>query len=478
MWQKFTAFLAAGIISVLAGHTAIYAQSSQGVSPAEGSRCVDTATLLPSYVVIVDDDASPADLHLSDSLFYATSGRTIFRVNKTVLDVNSGLCNELISTVLPLARTEGWGLAGIELRGSASPEGTYEHNKWLAEHRAAALHRFISDYLGDDATAFTSIVTVPEDYDYLLWLLERDGDGAAPVLRSLIARYPSDPIAIKEGLKKVGGGSMWRRLVTDYYPFLRNARVVFYFTRQMRRPEPMEQASATLVPLTVDAPTIPDPLHFNISIERPHMLSLSSNLLYDAFYMPGYGWAPMVNLNAEFYPLRGNFTFRAGFTFPYYHRWSRHKFFQIRDYHLEVRRYFNPGLLHTGTYLGAFINANKYGIGLGPDKGWEGEGAGASLKLGYVLPLGGGRWRLDFHIAAGGYYTRFDPYVWGNPVTGEIDGKYYYDYTGAIADFNKRSHRRWWLGPTEVGVTLTFDLLYYRILGGGASCRRKEVVIP
>lgn len=210
-------------------------------------------------------------------------------------------------------------------------------------------------------------------------------------------------------------------------------------------------------------------------IERRHMLALSSNVLYDAFYMPQYGMAPMPNINAEFFPRRGNFTFRFQFLFPYYHRWSSHKFFQIRDYHLEARYYFRPGWYHTGWYLGAYANVNKYGIGLSATKGWEGEGWGAALKVGYVMRLGRSkRWRVDFHLAAGGYVTRYDPYVYGNPITGEYDGDYYYDWAGGSQDFHRRNHRFSWLGPTEAGITISYDLLFWRRCRKGVSFLSQE----
>lgn len=68
--------------------------------------------------------------------------------------------------------------------------------------------------------------------------------------------------------------------------------------------------------------------------------------------------------------------------------------------------------------------------------------------------------RLEFSASFGGFYTRFDPYVWGNPVTGDIDGLYYYNYHGNSSDFKKRNHSLTWFGPTNAGIHLTYDIIY------------------
>ena len=56
-----------------------------------------------------------------------------------------------------------------------------------------------------------------------------------------------------------------------------------------------------------------------------------------------------------------------------------------------------------------------------------------------------------------GYYeTRYDPYHAGDP----YKGKYYYDWEGDVEDFIRRNHRLRWFGPTGVGISVSYDLLY------------------
>ena len=194
---------------------------------------------------------------------------------------------------------------------------------------------------------------------------------------------------------------------------------------------------------------------------RRHLIALRTNLVHDFLYVPQFGWAPGGNLQLEYYPKSGHFTYNIGFTFISHRRWSQHKFFQIRDLQLEVRRYFKGGGRFIGPYLGAYAHGMVYGIGFSKTKGWEGEGGGAGLSGGYTCKLNRrGNLRLELSASVGFFYTRYDPYVYGNTLTGEEDGLYYYDYHGNTSDFKKRNHQFTWFGPTNLGIQITYDIIY------------------
>lgn len=416
------------------------------------------------YVRIVTDVDDPRQMEISDSLYNAIAGSTIFRVNRTELNMRDPWLVEVTDSVLPFANSYELELVGIDLRGAASPEGPYWNNVRLSKGRAAALRTYITDRLTWVADSLWETHTTAEDYPRLLWMMEQRGDPDTQLLREIIDREGIDhPAEIKAALQRANGGATWRRLLAEVFPELRAARVVLLMRRHYPKLDTGPRSMAALRPLPVIAPEIVAQPIWKEPERKPvkrHMLSVSTNLLYDAFWMPHFGWAPMINLGLEYYPKSGPWTLKAEFMWPYYHKWSKNRFFQIRDYHLEVRRYFNPGWWHTGAYVAAYVNATKYGIGLSKTKGWQGEGIGGALKAGYVVPLGKGNWRLEFHIAVGGWTSRYDPYVYGNPIDRTEDGDYYYDWTGKKEDFKKRNYRFTWFGPTEAGITLTFDFLY------------------
>ena len=184
------------------------------------------------------------------------------------------------------------------------------------------------------------------------------------------------------------------------------------------------------------------------------MIALRTNLLHDFLYVPQFGFAPGANIQAEYYPESGNYTFNAGFTFTNHRHWSSQKFFQIRDFQLEARRYFKGGGEFIGPYLDGYLEFMKYGIGFSRTKGWQGEGGGAGIGAGYTCNLNKrGNLRLELSLNLGVFVTRYDPYVWGDDAT----GWYYYDYEGDPAAFKKRNQRLLWWGPTRIYLNIGFD---------------------
>ena len=192
---------------------------------------------------------------------------------------------------------------------------------------------------------------------------------------------------------------------------------------------------------------------------RRHMIALRTNLLHDFLYVPQFGFAPGANVQLEYYPLNGHYTMNAGFTFTNHRHWDTHKFMQIRDLQLELRRYFKGSGQFIGTFLNAYVEGMVYGIGFGKTKGWEGEGGGAGVGVGHTWALNKrGNLRLEASINLGFFVTRYDPYIYSNG--NNTDGKYYYDYQGAISKFKKRNHQFVWFGPTNAGLHITYDIIY------------------
>ena len=208
---------------------------------------------------------------------------------------------------------------------------------------------------------------------------------------------------------------------------------------------------------------------------RRELLSIKTNMLLYGVYMPGYGkWCPIPNIAIEFYPLRGHFTYGASFDCPWWQNYWGHKYFQARNYQVEARYYFRSGSIDRrpegkgpafrGWYVQAYAHATVYGICFDENRGWVGEGGGGGLGVGYVLPISKkGHWRLEFQLQAGLFITKYDPYQFENAVNPNFhDQRYYYKWTQKPELFKSRQYRFTWFGPTRVGVTLSYDLLYRR----------------
>lgn len=416
----------------------------------------------------------------SDNEFYKVSASVIFSVNKTDIRKDDPFLSLYRNEILPLLNDEHLQLRKVFVRGAASPEGSYANNSYLGRARTQALISEIRSGLKDQYAAvdfeYSAII---EDYAYLCILMEENADEDAAYVKSICQNAGWNEHAIKNKLKTVRSGSLWQRLLKEYFPQLRAARIILWFSECDKehamqflagRPElPSIQASPIQTPERLAAPCNGLAFAYAPALEhqqdnimpRRHLIALRTNLVHDFFYMPNFGFAPSPNLQLEYYPLNGHWTYNLGVTWGTWRKWDQQKFWQVRDFQFEARRYFKGGGQFTGLYLGGYLHGDVYGIGLSGQKGWQGEGGGVGISLGYVLPLTKkGDLRMEFMLGVGAFVSVFDPYVYGNPLTSDKDGFYYYDYLGSASEFKRRNHLFTWFGPTNLGIQLTYDIIY------------------
>lgn len=442
-------------------------------------------------------------LVMNDEDFFDVAGKVVFPVNKSSLNLSDQFLRELDEKVLPDINRDSLQLVQLIIRGAASPEGPVKLNQKLGSQRAQALFDFIQSRLAFPLSSrYFSLDVDIEDYSTLCLMMRRANDPDYGYVRELTDRYEGQPAQLKQKLQRARGGQLWSRLLKEYFPGLRTARIVLVFRRyvpvELEVEEPVvpeldpvvqEQSPVVLVEpglpevdslarVPVGTPAEPEP----DTIPRREFLSLKTNLLFYGVYMPGYDrWCPIPNVAVEYYPKNGHFTFGASFDFPWWQDYDAHKYFQIRNYQVESRYYLRSGDMDAnppgkgpafrGLYLQGYAHLGLFGICFDADRGWVGEGLGAGVGAGYVMSLSKkGHWRLEFGLQVGFYACKYDPYQYENPVDPNYrDHLYYYKWTQDPSLFKKRQYRYSWLGPTRIGVTLTYDLLYRRVQKKGVS---------
>lgn len=446
-----------------------------------------------TYVLFAED--AGRDTAQADSIFFVRALPIVFPVSQSVVADDNPALLDFINRALPLLSDDRIADARIRVRSASSPEGPLWLNKELSRGRRDALLRIFRQY-GVEPAAL-QIDVVDEEYELLAFFMRQAGDPEADRVTRLVRQYSHDPVRLKELLQFQDGGALWERLLRDYFPQLRASRFIIVLPETSReeagnlrlgdaRPQPLPagQPSGSFLPpgspvdLGVDA--VPEPA---ARVPRRELLSVKTNLLEWGAYVPQYGWCPMPNIELEYYPSRGHWTFGGTFDFPW---WigspANHKYFELRNYQLYARYYLRNSkrsysdfarripaygkAAFRGFYLEAYAGAFLYQIGFSATKGWIGEGAGGGLGLGYVLPVSrNGHWRLNFGLQVGMFYTAYDPFVWGCPVENVEDGLYYYDWKADGSLFKERQHNMTWIGPTRVSVSLSYDLLYRRAGG-------------
>ena len=437
-------------------------------------------------------------IRLTDEDFFNSCAKVVFPVNKFDLPKNDKILNELDQIVLPRVNQDSLSLVGIVIRGAASPEGPYSFNKMLSEKRGKALSDFVKQRISFSDFRNATIKRLSEDYvteDYrsLCIAMKQAGDPNYNYVKDLCDYYlgKNDEKRLKQALMKVQQGRLWKHLLKTYFPELRAARFMLFFRQLPQVTLDPQILRETILP-PMQQPELPVPMLSALPREefllRKKMLSVKTNLLLYGAYIPGYDrWAPIPNVAIEYYPLGGHFTFGASFDMPWWQDYNAHKYFQFRNYQVEARWYArgakksDPARIYnkkayTGFYLQGYAHLAVFGICFDENRGWVGEGAGAGVGAGYVLPISkSGRWKLEVGAQLGFFRCKYDPYQFENPVNlAYRDGLYYYKWTQKPELFKKRQYRWNWIGPTRIGVTLIYDLLYRRIQKKGVSLKSTE----
>lgn len=411
--------------------------------------------------------------------YYEIKSRLHFKRSQTEFE-ESYLDNETqIKTIIAYIDSIGSAeLMTIELFGSASPEGDLRFNTWLAKERAGRLKAFLYNKRPE---------IFHDNIDWNITYAYEDWSQAVDLLKQSNIKYREEAIEVMENapyytydksnrvvgskkktLMELHGGRLWKEMDKTIFPYCRCADLHLI----IRRPKPAKAEPVVVVKeeKPIEKPAIVDTVKADTIKEevkeepwRQPMLAVKTNLLLYGLYMSKYGWAPVPNIAVEYLPRTGHYTVGASLDIPWFRNYENHKFFQVRNWQIEGRRYFRESAQYWGWYVQAYAHIATWGVGFNKEEGWQGESFGGGIGGGYVMPISKDKhWKLEFNLQLGYVRTKYDPYVYGHPADGAEDGWYYYDWKLDPDLFSTRRYKHNWLGPTRVGVTLSYDLLYYK----------------
>ena len=381
-----------------------------------------------------------------------------------------------------IPKLKALGDSGIIIgRASASPEGSLQINTQLANARKASMNALLSSY--GINTNLIRYDVAPMDFPLMRALMKLRKDDYLPVVDSLMSQYAADVMLLKEAMIRQDRGKLWQHLYHNYFPSLRSVRIMAIkrAEKEEDKREEIERKENEREKIEIEKIEKIEEIEEIEKIEkegtegdeRRELMSVKTNLLFDLAYMPGYNrFCPIPNVAIEYYPLHGHFTYGASFDTPWWKHYSKHKYFQLRNYQVHTRYYLRRGDIEErkpgkgaafkGFFFSAYAHAYLYNICFSEKRGWEGEGWGAGMGMGYVMPIDRKEhWRLEFGLQLGYLHTLYDPYQWRCPVDPDTDAnRYYYKWYGNAKDFKKRQHSYSWIGPTRVEITLSYDLIY------------------
>ena len=372
-----------------------------------------------------------------------------FRFDNSQLDLNYMGNRDALSRFTHVVDSIGlMKIDSIVVVSQSSPEGSYTHNMRLSQQRAATMRRAI-ERRHPELKELLRVHPDGESWAQLREHVKNDTVMGQETIDEVIRIIDSNvDIATKK--RQMQQLPVYSYLLETYYPRIRNSVfcIVYYDLR-------MTVAAFNELIYTAAAPSpVPQyiassayPISIMPHVEYEPLLNVRTNLLYNL--------GTALNVGVEYYPHDSRWTFLADYTFPWWRHDASHRYLQILNGSLEARRYFKHDDSHTGHYLSAYAHANLYDLSFDAERAWQGEGAGLGLGYGYVWqPWKDERWKLEAFIRFGYYQSLYDPYHAGDPYL----GKYYYDWEGRVENFIRRNHRLRWLGPTGIGVTISYDL--------------------
>lgn len=384
-----------------------------------------------------------------------------FRVNSTQIDStygnNAERLQEITAVLQGILNDTTVNVLQLSFCGTASPEGSYQFNKKLAQGRMEALEKMVRSKVAVP----DSIITRDSEYipwNYLATMVE-DSDISHKEEILGILNSESEIVDYHSGqhidsrilkLKDLDNGKVWQEMNRRFFSRMRNACVVFVTFKHVPPPpvvitEPViEEVEVPIdtveivepAPVIVD--TVPDPAPIVDQWERK--LYVKTNAL-------GLGLA-IANAAVEI-----DICKHWSFNLPvYYSAWNYFTStvkFRTLAVQPEIRYWFTEkNLCNDGWYLGAHFGLAYYNIATDgeyrtQDHDGKSPALGGGLAVGYRLPISkNNRWKMEFSIGAGAYSLHYD--------------KFRNYYNGLLVSTEKKTYIG--IDQASVSFSYTFDL--------------------
>ena len=163
------------------------------------------------------------------------------------------------------------------------------------------------------------------------------------------------------------------RITKWFNPSVRAAYVRVYYKNESQDQQFLltsnEQSLLTTNSISIELQdAIRDTIIITRDCQLKPILGIKTNLLIDAIPYSPFGISFMPNIQAELYTHIWNLSVEFAYTFPWFKNDAKHKYFQIINGTLGVRKYFRSD--YTGLYVGVYGNTGYYDLCINADKGW------------------------------------------------------------------------------------------------------------
>lgn len=380
-----------------------------------------------------------------------------FRVNSTVIDSaysdNAVRMREIIDFLEAIRRDSTINIVEVSFCGAASPEGSDQLNRRLAQGRLTALERLVRK----EVDIPDSLITHNDSYipwDYLKSQIEDSEllhkDEVIAILeeeaRLVDYHYPNlhiDNRIVK--LKNLDNGKVWQQMNKLFFGQMRNASVVF-ITYKRELPAVQEpiivQDTVVAEPfteITPDTTAIVETIVPKIE-EWNRKLYLKTNALF-------WGMG-MTNAAAEI-DLAKHWSFALPVTYSAWNYFTSTVKFRTLAVQPEFRYWFNEN--NQKFFVGAHFGYAQYNVAVDgnyryQDHDGKSPALGGGISVGYRMPISkNDKWHVEFTLGAGVYSLYYDKFH-NTPNTED----------GLMIESIKKTY--WGIDQAAVSFSYSFDL--------------------
>lgn len=372
-----------------------------------------------------------------------------FRVGKTNIETtfcdNAENLAKIINTIKEAENDSTVELTSITFRSTASPEGSFGRNQFLAEGRLEAIEKYVRERVEIPDSIITHRESVIA-WDELAVYVNDDAklkhkEEALRILTEVPEYTYNDNGKLIDSRKKqlmdMQYGRTWHYLAKNYFKKIRLACSIILTTKKVEKPvvvEEKEEEIDTVIPAEPDtvavvAPAQPEPT----DTLSPFYMAVKTNMLYDAVIVP--------NIGIEFY-LGKNWSISANWMYAWWKTDKRHWWWRTYGGDFAVRKWLGKAAKNkplTGHHLGIYGQMLTYDFEVG-QKGYLADkwSYGGGIEYGFALPIAK-RLNIDFTLGLGYLGGKYKEYI-------PIDNCYVWQAT-------KDRH---WFGPTKLEVSLVW----------------------
>lgn len=348
-------------------------------------------------------------------------------------------------------------ITGVDFRGTASPDGTYDFNVWLSENRLRTFKELVNSYINiPDSLIFAQSSDIPWD-EFRQKVAQSNLENKEEVL-VIIDEGPKlvpfwggrriDHRLLK--LKKLRGGKVWDELKKPILFDLRYGDATFYYTTLI--PLPMQKIAMEVLMPAESMELVGLPAAPKIETWLPRIY-LKTNLI---------GWAAAsANLAVE-----ADLAPHWSFTVPFYYSGIDYFKSTIKFRNLslqpELRYWPNAKGYNHGFFIGAHFGMMYYNFAIGgpyryQDRRGKTPALGGGLAIGYRKPISKNqRWHIEFTAGTGVYKLDYDVF---HNTPNYKEGQWV-----------RRKKKTWWgLDQAAITISYNFPLTKYerRYVKGG-----------